>query len=46
MAAGMFKISYTVYESSRFDAAKFKADHADLYGAYSKKAAATSFSVA
>jgi predicted phage-related endonuclease len=46
LAAGAFKISYTVYESSRFDSAAFKADHADMYGAYTKKTAATRFQVA
>jgi predicted phage-related endonuclease len=45
MTAGMFKISYTIYESARFDTTKFKADHTDLYSAYSKKTASTRFAV-
>jgi predicted phage-related endonuclease len=30
LAAGEYKIRYTVYESSRLDTAKLKAEHADL----------------
>jgi predicted phage-related endonuclease len=46
LTAGAFKISYTIYESARFDSTKFKADHADLYSEYSKKTASTRFQVA
>jgi predicted phage-related endonuclease len=46
LAAGEYKIRYTVYESARLDAARLKAEHADLYSAYTKRAAATRFQVA
>ena len=44
--AGEYTIRYTIYESSRLDSAKLKADYADLYAQYSKKTASTRFQVA
>ena len=46
LAAGEYTLCYTVYESSRLDSAKLKAEHADLYAAYNKTATATRFQVA
>ncbi|MCL2003266.1 MAG: hypothetical protein FWG72_04580 [Oscillospiraceae bacterium] len=46
LAAGEYTIRYTVYESSRLDSAKLKADHAGLYAAYTKPTVATRFQVA
>jgi predicted phage-related endonuclease len=44
--AGEYTISYTLYESGRLDSAKLKADHADLYAAYTKRTTSTRFQVA
>ena len=44
--AGAYEIRYTLTESNRLDTAKLKADHADLYAAYSKVTTATRFQVA
>ena len=46
LAAGEYTIRWSLYESTRLDGAKLKADHADLYSAYSKRTASTRFSVA
>ena len=46
LQAGPFEIRYTLVESSRLDSTKFKADHADLYAAYTKKTTSTRFQVA
>ena len=46
LTAGEYTIRYTIYESARLDSAKLKAEHADLYAAYTKKTAATRFQVA
>jgi predicted phage-related endonuclease len=46
LAAGEYKIRYTVYESSRLDTARLKTDHTDLYNQYTKRAAAARFQVA
>ena len=46
MQAGPFEIRYTLVESSRLDTAKLKADHADLYAAYTKRTTSTRFQVA
>ena len=44
--AGEYTIRYTLVESNRFDSTKFKADHNDLYAAYTKRTTATRFQVA
>jgi predicted phage-related endonuclease len=44
--AGECTIRWGLYESSRLDSAKLKADHADLYSQYSKKTVSTKFQVA
>ena len=46
LAAGEYTIRWSLYESSRLDAAKLKADHGDLYALYSKKTVSTRFQVA
>ena len=46
LAAGEYTIRWGLYESSRLDTAKLKADHADLYGAYTKRTVSTRFQVA
>ena len=44
--AGEYTIRYTLVESNRFDSAKFKADNADTYAAYTKRTTSTRFLVA
>ena len=44
--AGEYTIRWTIYESKRLDSTKLKAEHADLYGQYSKSTTSTRFSVA
>ncbi len=44
--AGEYTIRWSLYESSRLDSKALKADHADLYSAYTKRTTATRFSVA
>jgi predicted phage-related endonuclease len=46
LEAGEYTIRWSLYESSRLDSAKLKADHGDIYAAYTKKTAATRFQVA
>jgi len=46
LTAGAFTIHYNLYESSRLDAARLKADHADLYQQYTKRTASVRFMVA
>jgi predicted phage-related endonuclease len=46
LEAGEYTIRWGLYESNRLDGAKLKADHADLYAAYSKKAVSARFQVA
>jgi len=46
LQAGPFEIRYTLVDSSRLDSAKLKADHADLYAAYTKRTTSTRFQVA
>ena len=46
LTAGAHTIRYTLYESSRLDSKQLKADHGDLYAAYSKKTTSTRFQVA
>ncbi len=45
-AAGEFTIRWGLYESSRLDSKALKADHAELYGQYTKKTVSTRFQVA
>ena len=44
--AGEYKVSWKPVTASRFDSKAFKADHADLYGQYSKTITARRFCVA
>jgi predicted phage-related endonuclease len=44
--AGEYTVRYTIYESSRFDSTKFKADNPTLYTQYNKKTASLRFQVA
>jgi len=46
LKAGEYTIRWGMYESSRLDSAKLKADHADLYAAYTKRTVSTRFQVA
>lgn len=46
MEAGEYTIRWSLYESSRLDSAKLKADHSDLYASYTKTTTATRFQVA
>jgi len=46
LAAGDYTIRWNLYESSRLDSAKLRAEHGDLYASYTKKATATRFQVA
>lgn len=46
LEVGEFTIRWSLYESSRLDSAKLKAEHGDLYAAYSKSMCSTRFSVA
>ncbi len=46
LEAGEYTIRWSLYESSRLDSKKLKAEHSDLYAAYSKATTSTRFSVA
>ena len=46
LAAGEYKIRYTVYESNRLDTTKFKTECPSIYGQYCKSMTATRFQVA
>jgi predicted phage-related endonuclease len=46
LAAGEYEVRYSLYESSRLDSAKLKAEHSDIYAAYSKLTTSTRFQVA
>jgi predicted phage-related endonuclease len=46
LAAGEYTIRWGLYESSRLDSAKLKADHGDLYALYSKSTTSARFQVA
>ena len=43
--AGVFKVTWTPYTSSRFDSTRFKKDHAELAEAYTKTTTTRRFSV-
>ena len=45
LLAGVFKVTWTPYNSSRFDSARFKKDHAELAAAYTKTTTSRRFSV-
>ncbi|MBR1585696.1 MAG: hypothetical protein IJ662_09170 [Clostridia bacterium] len=45
ITAGAYKIKWTVYESARFDSARFKKDHAELAAQYTKTMTARRFSI-
>lgn len=45
LLAGAFKVTWTPYNSSRFDSARFKKDHAELAAAYTKTTTSRRFSV-
>ena len=46
LAAGEYTIRWSLYESNRLDAKALKADHGEIYAAYSKKTVSTRFQVA
>ena len=46
LEAGEYTIRWGLYESNRLDSAKLKADHGDIYAAYTKRTTATRFQVA
>ena len=46
MSVDVFKVRYKTITSSRFDAAAFKATHAELYDQYTKQTTSRRFSVA
>ena len=46
LAAGEYTIRWSLYESNRLDSTKLKADHGDLYAAYTKRTTSTRFQVA
>lgn len=46
LTVGEYTLRYTIYESSRLDTSKLKAEHGDIYAAYSKRTTATRFQVA
>ncbi len=45
MVAGEYRIKWTPYQTSRFDAAAFKKDHEDLAAAYTKVTESRRFSI-
>jgi predicted phage-related endonuclease len=45
MIAGCYKVTYTVYTTSRFDSTLFKKEHADLAKKYTKTSTARRFTV-
>ena len=45
LLAGVFKVTWTPYTSSRFDSIRFKKDHAELAAAYTKTTTTRRFSV-
>lgn len=46
LQAGEYTIRWSLYESSRLDSAKLKAEQADIYSQYIKKTVSTRFQVA
>jgi len=44
--AGEYTIRWTLYESSRLDSTRLKAERDDVYAAYSRKTTSTRFQVA
>lgn len=45
LTAGAYRIKWTTYQTSRFDSARFKKDHAALAAAYTKTTTARRFSI-
>ena len=45
LTAGVFKVTWTPYTSTRFDSARFRQDHAELAAAYTKTTTIRRFSV-
>ena len=45
LLAGVFKVTWTAYTSSRFDSARFRKEHAELAAAYTKITTTRRFSV-
>ena len=45
LIAGVFKVTWTSYTTTRFDSTRFKKDHADLAERYTKTSTARRFSV-
>ena len=45
LLAGVFKVNWTTYTTTRFDSARFKKDHAELAAAYTKQTTARRFSI-
>lgn len=46
LTAGEYTIRWSLYESSRLDSAKLKAEHPETYDAYLKRTTSTRFQVA
>lgn len=46
LIAGEYKVKWTAYESSRFDATRFKKEHADLAAQYVKITSSRRFTIA
>jgi predicted phage-related endonuclease len=42
----VFTVKYTKFQSTRLDTTRFRAEHGDLYSAYSKTSEARRFSIA
>jgi predicted phage-related endonuclease len=45
LLAGVFKVSWKAYTSTRFDSVRFKKEHAELAAAYTKQTTARRFSI-
>ena len=45
LIAGVFKVTWTPYTTTRFDSTRFRHDHADLAAAYTKTTTARRFSI-
>ena len=45
LLAGVFKVSWKPYTSSRFDSTRFRKEHAELAAAYMKQTTARRFSI-
>ena len=45
LLAGAFKVTWTLYTSSRFDSTRFRKEHAELAAAYMKQTTTRRFSI-